>query len=128
MQVVHTFNADRSREGTVEELPEKVAKALFRQGRARPATEEEVTAGKAAEPVPADDQMPLGAAAAPAQEGGPGAPALDQAAAPEPPAAASPPADTAKATAPKPGGTSSPPKPGTTTTSPASTTGATPGK
>lgn len=56
--VVHTFNVDHSKQGTVEDLPDRAARKLISTGRARLATDDEISAGRAAEPKPADDQMP----------------------------------------------------------------------
>lgn len=81
--VVHTFNADRSLQGTVEELPDNVARSLIRTGRARIATEEEIDNGTAAVPEPADDQAPIGAAAADTAPV-PAAPSTGEGATPEP--------------------------------------------
>lgn len=72
MQVVHTFNRDIAKQGTVEDIPDDTAKALIRTGRARPATDEEVATGAAAElaaaPAPATPDAlaaPVGAAPPP---------------------------------------------------------------
>lgn len=72
MHVVHTFNADHAKQGTVEELPDKAARVLIRTGRAREATDDEISSGRAAEARPADDQMPGGGLTATDQ--GPAAP------------------------------------------------------
>lgn len=125
MHVVHTFNVDRDVQGTVEDLPEKVARSLIRTGRARAATEDEVAAGKAAEPELADDQIPP-SSAAPAQEGGPAsapaAPVTGEATLPDAPAdvPSTGSAPGGKVTAvPKPGGSKPAAPSGTTSTAPA---------
>lgn len=56
MHVVHTFNADRSKEGTVEELPDSLAKTLLNTGRAREASEEEIALGRVAPTEPPADE------------------------------------------------------------------------
>ncbi len=53
MQVVHTFNTDIKKQGTVEDVDDSVAKTLIKTGRARAATDEEISTGHAAELTPA---------------------------------------------------------------------------
>lgn len=115
MQVVHTFNTNRELEGTMEDLPDAYARSLIRTGRARAATEDEISTGQVAVPELAEDQAPLGSPAV-AQVGGAAAPA-EPAGLPEEPAADST-SSAAKPAAPK----KPVPPSGTTTSSPASTT------
>jgi hypothetical protein len=67
VQVVHTFNRDIAKQGTVEDLPDDTAKMLIRTGRARPATEEEISTGAdgelASDAPPAAASAPLAAPA-----------------------------------------------------------------
>jgi hypothetical protein len=70
MQVVHTFNTNIDVQGTMEDLPDAYARSLIRTGRARAATEDEISTGQVAVPELAEDQAPLGQPA-PAQTGGP---------------------------------------------------------
>lgn len=65
MHVVHTFNPDRSKEGTVEELDDSLAKTLFNTGRARPASDEEIELGHVAPTEPTAGQQPAPDTAAP---------------------------------------------------------------
>lgn len=53
MQVVHTFNPDISKQGTVEDIADGLAKTLIKTGRVREATEEEIADGHGAELKPA---------------------------------------------------------------------------
>lgn len=53
MQVVHTFNPDISKQGTVEDIDDGLAKTLIKTGRVREATEEEIADGHGAELKPA---------------------------------------------------------------------------
>lgn len=120
--VVHTFNVNRELQGTVEKLPDKVARSLIRTGRARAATKEEIESGEAAPVELAEDQVPLGSGAAPAAPSGPATPA-EPASEPEPPTPAEPSAGKVTAV-PKP----SAGKPGPAATAPASPSGDTAGK
>lgn len=68
--VVHTFNADISKQGSVEAIPADQARSLIRTGRARVATDADIAAAQQEQDTaerPAEEQ-PVEQPAAPAEQ------------------------------------------------------------